>query len=438
MRFTPITEPSRKGMLEAVGIKSVADLFSDIPKKLLVEGQLGLPAEMNERQLRKELESMAAKNSNANQLSLFLGGGSYNHFIPATVPAIVGRSEFYTAYTPYQAEASQGLLQSIYEWQSHICMLTGMDVANASMYDGSTATAEAMIMARKATGREKVLVEKSLNPEYKAVLKTYARAIGAKLIEVEAKELEKELDKETACFIVQRPDFFGRVVSMEKAEKAVHANNSLFIVVVAEALSLAFLPKIAEQKADIVAAEVQSFGIPMSFGGPGAGVIACRQRFLRELPGRLVGKTLDKEGKPGFVLTLQAREQHIRRERAGSNICTNHALCALASTVYLASVGEKGLKEIAGENHKKAEYLAEKLEQLGFELPFGKDFFNEFVAKKAGARQLQEKLLGKGIVFGYLLEEHFPEMQDCLLVTATEMNSEEEIDRLATEVGEML
>lgn len=437
MQFIPNTEKDKKEMLQAIAIKSSRELFADIPKQVLLQKELNLPAALNERELRKEIESIAALNKTAGQLQLFLGAGCYNHFIPATVPAITGRSEFYTAYTPYQPEISQGILQAIFEWQTYICLLTGMDVANASMYDGASATAEAMIMAKSITGRKKVLIVKSLNPEYKAVVETYANAGGLQLKEIEISELNREIDNETACFIAQQPNFFGCIENLGEIAKQVHAKGALLIVAIAEAMSLPFIGKPAESGADIVALDVQSFGNAMNFGGPAAGVIACRQQFLRQIPGRLVGKTVDVEGKEGFILTLQAREQHIRREKAGSNICTNQALGALAATVFLATLGEKGLQLVAEENNANAKYLASKLEHLGFQFPFGNNFFNEFVVKKKDIKKIQGKLLQKNIVFGYLLEEKFPELHDCVLLAATEMNSKEEIDNLIVILDEI-
>ncbi len=434
MRFIPNSEKEKREMLKEIGVNNVKELFADVPKKVLIEREMNLQPALNERELRKEIESIAALNKTAKQLQLFIGAGCYNHFIPATVAAITSRSEFYTAYTPYQPEISQGILQAIFEWQTYICLLTGMDVANASMYDGASATAEAMVMAKNFTGRKEVLVAKSLNPEYKAVVETYANAGGLQLREIETKDLVDAIDEETACFIVQQPNFFGCIEKLSEIGKAVHAKEALLVVAIAEAMSLPFIGEPAESGADIVAADVQSFGNAMNFGGPAAGVIACRQQFLRQIPGRLVGKTADADGKEGFILTLQAREQHIRREKAGSNICTNQSLGALAATVFLATIGKKGLKEVAGENHANALYLAEKLQTIGFEFPFGKNFFNEFVAKKKDIKKIREKLLQKNIVFGLLLEENFPELRDCVLLAATEMNSKWEIDKLAAEL----
>ena len=438
MRFVPHKKEDTQEMLKVAGVKSASELFVDIPKNVLIEKELELSPPLNERELRTQVEAIAAKNKTVKQLSLFLGAGCYNHFIPATVPALVGRSEFYTSYTPYQPETSQGMLQAIYEWQTYVCMLTGMDIANASVYDGASATAEAMMMAKGITGRKKVLVTKGLNPEYKAVVETYANTNGLQLKEIEANNAEKEVDKETACLIIQQPDFFGRIKELKSVEKAVHAKDALLIVSIAEAMSFAFIGQPGKEGADIVAAEMQSLGNSMSYGGPHAGVIACRQKFMRQIPGRLVGKTVDTEGKQGFVLTLQAREQHIRRERAGSNICTNQALCALAVTVYLSTVGEKGLQEIAAENNENAEYLHKKLKALKLEFPFEENFFNEFTVKVKNAKQVQEKLLEKGTIFGYALEEKFPELKDCLIVAATEMNTKKEIDSLAKQLEAIL
>lgn len=438
VQFIPVKGREKKEMLLSVGVSSMQELFKDIPKQALAGNQLDLPSGLNEMELRKEIESIAAKNKSAKQLCLFLGAGCYNHFVPAVVDAVVSRGEFYTAYTPYQPEASQGMLQAIFEWQSWVCLLTGMDLANASMYDGASAGAEAMVMAGNATQRKKVLLAKSMNPFYKAVVKTYANANRLEVREIGAENIPEAADDRTACAIVQQPNFFGCIEQLSEIAGAVHSKGGLLVVCVAEAMSLPFLGKPGWQGADIVAAEMQGFGNRMCFGGPHVGVIACKQRFMRQIPGRLVGKTMDEEGKEGFVLTLQAREQHIRRGKAGSNICSNEALNALAAAVYLASVGEKGLKSIAEENHSNAEYLAEKLQLLGFQFPLGKRFFNEFVVRARNAKKLQAGLLEQGFVFGYALEDLFPEMQDCLLVAVTEMNGRHEIDGLAAELGKML
>ena len=438
MRFVPHNEKEKSEMLKEVGVASIEELFKDIPENVRVKGELKIGKPLSELELRREIEDLAAKNKSAKQLSLFLGAGCYNHFIPATVPAITGRSEFYTAYTPYQPEISQGMLQAIYEWQSWTCILTGMDLANASLYDGATACAEAMLMAGNARRRKKVLVSDGLNPEYLGVLKTYANANSVELKEIKIAGLEKELDENVSCLIVQQPNFFGQIEELKGLAEKLHEKKALLVVAITEALSLAFCEKPADYDADIVALEAQSFGNPMSFGGPHPGVIACKKDFVRQIPGRLVGKTNDTEGKDGFILTLQAREQHIRRERAGSNICSNQALCALASTVYLSTLGEKGLEETAKENHENAKYLAEKLKGLGFELPFGDNFFNEFVAKKQDLKEIHSALSKKDIVFGYPLEMEFPEIKDSVLLAVTEMNSKQEIDALVLELEELL
>ena len=420
MRFVPHSKQEKEEMLKGAKVSSIEELFKDIPQKLFLKEGLKLGKGLSEMELQHELQELSSKNR---QLKLFLGAGCYSHFIPAAVPAIVGRSEFYTAYTPYQPEMSQGMLQAIYEWQTYICLLTGMDVANASMYDGASACAEAMLMAVASTRKKKVAIAKGLNPQYRETVETYANVNGIEIIEVEV-NADMEIEEDTACVIAQNPDFFGRIAKLKELSEKAHAKGALLVVAVTEALSLAFAEKPVDYDADIVAMEAQSFGNAMSFGGPHAGVIACNAKFVRQIPGRLVGKTVDSGGKEGFILTLQAREQHIRRENAGSNICSNQALCALASTVYLSVVGENGLKELAIQNHKNAKYLAEKLVEKGFELPKGEDFFNEFVVKAKDARQLQEKLLEKGFAFGHLLSENE------LLVAVTEMNSKEEIDEL--------
>ena len=430
MRFIPHSDKEKEEMLKEAGVATINELFKDIPKEVFLKEELGIGKGLSEIELKKHIEELAAKSKSAKQLKLFLGAGCYNHFIPSTVSAITGRSEFYTAYTPYQPEISQGMLQAIYEWQSYICMLTEMDLANASMYDGASATAEAMMMAVHATKRKKVLFAKELNPEYRAVLQTYANSSNLELKEVALEELEKEIGDNTACLIVQNPNYLGKVEELKAISEQVQGKGAALVVAIAEALSLGFLDTPGNYGADIVAMDVQSFGNPMGFGGPAAGVIACKDKFKRHIPGRLVGKTVDSEGKEGFVLTLQAREQHIRREKASCNICSNQALCALAATVYLATVGEKGLKEIAKQNNENAKYLAEKLNGTDIELET-ENFFNEFVVKTQGAKQLQEKLLKKGFVFGYALDE------ERVLVTATELNSKDEIDELIEAIGEL-
>jgi len=379
------------------------NLFTDIPEKVRLTGPLDLPAPLTEMELLAELKEQSEKNQVKEN---YLGAGSYNHFIPSAVKHIVGRSEFYTAYTPYQAEASQGTLQVIYEYQSLICALTGMDVANASMYDGATALAEAAFLACRATGRKEVIVSSAVHPEYRKVLKTYCTAADIAIKEVAydgktgltANSLQ--LTANSSCFILQQPNFFGCVEEIKGLATKVHAAGALFIVS-ADPISLGLLKPPGEYGADVVVGEGQSLGNPRNFGGPGLGIFAVKQALIRQIPGRLVGKTLDIDGKVGYTLTLQAREQHIRRERAASNICSNEALCALAATVYLSLLGKKGLKKIAELCLDNTEKLKKKHGAL-----FSAPTFKEFVTK--------DKI-------GLPLKEFYPELKDRYLACATEL-----------------
>jgi len=442
--YISTTKKQRKEMLQSIGVNSVEDLFKDIPEKLKIK-KLNLNNPLSEAELKKTVSDLSKKNANALEYSYFLGAGIYNHFLPSVVPHLALRSEFYTAYTPYQPEVSQGNLQVIYEWQTFISELTGQDLANASVYDGATATADAMIMTKIITKRNKVLVAKSLNPEYKKVLKNYAQANEIEIKEIEYKngllsldELKKELDEKTASVILQNPNFFGCIESLEEIINLIHEKGTLSIVAVSEPVSLGLLKPAGEFDADFVTGEGQSFGIPMSFGGPGVGFYATKQKHVRFVPGRLSGKTTDSDGKEGFILTLQAREQHIRREKAISNICTNQGLMAVIATIHLSLLGKNGLKEMAELNLQKAHYAAEKIKELdGFEIFFGALFFNEFVIKTPGAEKVKEKLLEKKIISGFSLEKEFPELKDCILFCVTEMNSKESIDTLVEVLKEV-
>ncbi len=444
MDYISTTKKQRKEMLQSIGVNSVEDLFKDIPEKLKIK-KLNLNNPLSEAELKKTVSDLSKKNANALEYSYFLGAGIYNHFLPSVVPHLALRSEFYTAYTPYQPEVSQGNLQVIYEWQTFISELTGQDLANASVYDGATATADAMIMTKIITKRNKVLVAKSLNPEYKKVLKNYAQANEIEIKEIEYKngllsldELKKELDEKTASVILQNPNFFGCIESLEEIINLIHEKGTLSIVAVSEPVSLGLLKPAGEFDADFVTGEGQSFGIPMSFGGPGVGFYATKQKHVRFVPGRLSGKTTDSDGKEGFILTLQAREQHIRREKAISNICTNQGLMAVIATIHLSLLGKNGLKEMAELNLQKAHYAAEKIKELdGFEIFFGALFFNEFVIKTPGAEKVKEKLLEKKIISGFSLEKEFPELKDCILFCVTEMNSKESIDTLVEVLKEV-
>ena len=364
----------------------------------------------------------------------FLGAGCYNHYIPSVVDHIISRSEFYTAYTPYQAEISQGSLQSIFEFQTYICRLTGMDVANASMYDGSSALAEAVFMSHNITGKNKIIIPKTVHPEYRRVVQTYCRIHNINCIEInynngiiDIENLRKEINNDVAAIIVQNPNFFGCLENVKEIEKIAREKNALLIACIVEATSFGLLkPK----NADIVVGEGQSFGIPLNFGGPAFGFMAVKKEHVRKMPGRLVGQTIDSDNKKGFILTLQTREQHIKREKATSNICTNQALMALAATVYLSLLGNQ-LKDLAYINLPNAHYVHEKIKQLdNFSIPFSSPFFNEFVIKCNDIEKLISKMKKNNIVPGLDLEKYYPELKNHLLVCVTEMNSKKDIDKL--------
>ena len=425
-------------MLEAVGVSSLADLFACVPEKLRLEGGLDLPAAASEQSVLAELEALAARNVHAGSHAWFLGAGVYPHFSPAVVDAIASRAEFLTAYTPYQAEISQGTLQAIFEWQTMMCGLTGLDVSNASMYDGASATAEAALMAMRITRRARVVATAGLHPHYRDVLETYLSGLGSEVVDApraadgRSAPLDALVDDETACVIVQQPGFLGCIEDLAAAAEAARARGALLVVAVTEALSLALLRPPGELRADIVCGEAQGFGLPMGFGGPHLGFLATRQKHVRQMPGRLVGQTADAEGRRGFVLTLSTREQHIRRERATSNICTNQGLCLLMATVYLALMGRVGLRRLAEANLAKAEYAKARVRATpGLSLPLAAPTFNEFVVGLGGpAGAALRRALDAGIVGGLDLATFAPEVGPALLVCATERVSREQIDRL--------
>ncbi len=427
MDYTPNTDEDRESMLKEIGVQDIMDLFKNIPENLILKSPLRIPDQLSEFELIRELEKISKKNKKP--LS-FLGGGNYNHHIPSTVNAITSRGEFSTSYTPYQPEINQGTLQAIFEYQSMICELTGMDVANASMYDGATSLAEAMILASRIKGKKQVLVSQALNPFYREVLNTYARASEIKIVEVDiAGGLTSDFETEgSSAIIIQNPNFFGLIENLEEIRKK--AEDILFITSTTESLGWAMLKPFSEYDVDIVTAEGQSFGNPMNFGGPGLGIIATKQAYLRQIPGRLAGETVDIHGNRGFALTLCTREQHIRREKATSNICTNEGLCALAAAVYLATYG-RNLGKLAQLNNQLAVYFSDKLTQIkGIDLVFDKPFFNEFVVK------IHKDILSKlsDIEIGISLEKYYPNLEDCYLVCCTEMTPKEDINRVIDEI----
>ena len=427
MDYTPNTDEDRESMLRAIGVQKVMDLFKDIPENLVLKNPLRIPEQLSEFELRRELEKVSKKNKRP--LS-FQGGGNYKHYIASTVNAITSRGEFSTSYTPYQPEISQGTLQAIFEYQSMICELTGMDVSNASMYDGATSLAEAMILASRIKGKKQVLVSQALNPFYREVLNTYARASEIKIVDVDITNgLTSDFKTEdSSAIIIQNPNFFGLIENLKEIRKK--AEDILLITSTTEPLSWAMLKPFSEYDVDIVTAEGQSFGNPMNFGGPGLGIIATKQAFVRQIPGRLAGETVDIHGNRGFALTLCTREQHIRREKATSNICTNEGLCALAAAVYLVTYG-RNLGRLAQLNNQLAVYFSDKLSKIeGVNLVFDKPFFNEFVVR------IRKDILSKisDIEIGISLEEYYPDLEDCYLVCCTEMTPKEDIDRVIDEI----
>jgi glycine dehydrogenase subunit 1 len=444
MRYLPKSEGDRQQMLAALGVTSVDDLFRSIPAAIRLSRPLDLPAALSEPEILDTFRRFAAENA-ADTLRL-LGAGAYDHFRPVVIDSLLSRGEFLTAYTPYQAEISQGTLQAIFEFQTLMCQLTGQEVANASMYDGATALAEALLMAIRVTGRSRVVVPHSVHPEYREVLHTYLRGQSLEVVEVpfqdsgqvDAAALEAALNDQTAAVALQSPNFFGCLEDIPAAAELAHRHGALFVAAVNEPVSLGLVRPPAE--ADIVALEAQPLGLPPSYGGPYAGVIACKQQFVRSLPGRLAGQTTDRDGRRGFVLALATREQHIRREKATSNICTNQALCALAVTIFLCVYGKQGLRELASQNLAKAHYLAEQLRKTpGVRLPFSAAFFNEFVVElEDDAARIHRELLQQKIVAGVPLARWYPERKNALLLCVTETAKRADLDRFVTALGQVL
>ena len=444
MRYLPKSPSERRQMLEAIGARSIDELFASIPEALRLKRPLDLPGPLSEAELIQYFRERAAENSLG--YTSFLGAGVYNHLRSVVVDTILLRGEFLTSYTPYQAEISQGTLQAIFEFQTLIAELTGQEVANASMWDGSTATTEAVLMAERLTRRRRVLVARSVHPEYRQVLATYARNIDLQIDEIgytpsgqiDLAALSSSMNNEIGAVLVQSPNFFGALEPVSRIAQIARGSEALTIVSIAEGVSLGAVRPPAE--ADIVALETQSFGIPPSYGGPYAGVIATREKDIRQLPGRLAGQTTDAQGRRGFCLTLATREQHIRRERATSNICTNQALYALAATVHLCLLGKQGLREMAEQNIAKAQFALAELEKLpGVRRVFNGPVFNEFVLQfPRSVRMINSQLLRDKIIGPLALGAHYPELTKCGLVCVTETTRREEIERLAEAVRETL
>ena len=440
MRYIPHTKEDVRQMLATIGVATVEDLFSGVPEKVRLRRPLALDPAVAEAELMKELKRLAARNATVESYSSFLGGGAYNHFVPAAVDYLVSRSEFTTAYTPYQPEISQGTLQAIFEFQTLICQLTGMEVANASMYDGASACAEGVLMACRATKRRRVFLSAGLHPEYRATVATYCRYLEMELVDVplaadgrtDMAALQSLLDERTAAVVSGYPNFFGVIEDLAAQATLAHGVGARLVTAVAEPVSLGLLKSPGELGADIVTGEGQSFGIPLSFGGPYLGFFAARTKDIRSMPGRLVGETVDREGRRGFVLTLATREQHIRREKATSNICSNQGLCALVANITLCLLGKEGLREMAQQNLAKAEYAKGKIAALpGFSLPYAGRTFNEFVVEAPReAASLLARLQQQEILGGIPLVRFYPGMTRRFLVCVTEQNSRVEIDAL--------
>jgi glycine dehydrogenase subunit 1 len=443
MHYQPLTDAERQEFFKEIGISSFSDLLQGIPQALR-NPKLEIPEALSELEIQNLVRDLGALNATTKNHLSFLGGGSYEHFIPTAVPQIIGRSEFYTAYTPYQPEASQGTLQSIYEYQSMITELTGLDVSNASHYDGATSAAEAALLACRHTDRTKVLVARSVHPHYRRVIKTYMEGTPYSIVEFgfdkgghfDRKELESLIASDVAGAILQTPNFFGIMEDLEGLSEKLHESGALLILT-ANPISMAVLKSPGEWGADVAVGEGQPLGIPVSFGGPYLGYFSTTRALMRRIPGRLAGMTKDSEGKRAFCLTLQAREQHIRRERAASNICTNQALCALAACVYMTLLGKEGIKELAELNMDRAYYLREQISKIkGFKVDLQTPVFNEFVVEsEKDFAMIEKKLLEKKIFPGIELNKFYPDMKNKFLVCATETKTPEDLDRFVKELA---
>jgi glycine dehydrogenase subunit 1 len=441
MRYLPKSPADRAQMLRETGNKSIDDLFAPIPSQYRLTRDLKVPRQMAESEVIDFFRDCA--DTTAAGYAMFLGAGAYHHYRPVVIDALISRGEFLTAYTPYQPEISQGTLQAIFEFQTMICELTGMEVANASMYDGSTGAAEALMMAVRITGRRAGVVARSVHPEYREVMHTYTQHQGLPISEfgflengrVDMADLEKKITDDTACVMIQSPNFFGTIEDVAAVAELAHKKGALLVVSIAEALSLGIVKPPVE--ADIISMESQSFGVPLGFGGPYAGVLATKEKFVRQIPGRLVGETKDSSGKRGFVLTLSTREQHIRREKATSNICTNQALIATMATIYMTVYGREGIKELAQQNLAKAAYAAREFGKKGKILFEGAPRFHEFVVQtKEDPHEINNRLLQKKTIGGYPLKRFYPELGNAALWCCTELNTKEQIDTAVQGVGQ--
>jgi len=439
VKYIPVTPPERERMLRSIGVRAVDDLFRDIPDDVRLRGPLDLPPALPDPDLLAHVRGLAGRNADCDRLTCFLGAGAYDHFVPSTVPHLALKPEFLTAYTPYQAELMQGELQALWEYQSLMCELTAMDVANASMYDGASATGEAAHMAADLTRRTRVLVSTAVHPEYRQVLRTYTSHLRIAVEDLPAQNgvtppeaAERALGDDVAALIIQSPNFFGCLEDGQALAKIAHTRGALLVVAIADPISLGLVRPPGEYDADIVTGEGQALGNALNFGGPYLGMIATRESFVRRLPGRLAGRTVDTEGRPGYVLTLQTREQHIRRAKATSNICTNEALNALIAAVYLSTLGRRGIQDVAELNARKAHYARERIAALpGYRLAFAAPAFNEFVVRcPLPPEEINRRLLGDQILGGLPLGRFYPDLRDGWLVCVTETRTRAEIDRL--------
>lgn len=446
MRYLPLTEADRAQMLARVGARHVDELFADVPQSKLIKQPLDLPVHKSEMEVERLLKGMSLRNHTASSGPFFLGAGAYKHHIPASVDHLIQRSEFLTSYTPYQPEIAQGTLQYLFEFQTQVATLTGMDVANASMYDGSTATAEAVLMAHRVTKRRKAVLAGGLHPQYADVVKTLSLLAGDEVVTLKpdvggTDDILGQIDSSVSCVVVQTPDFFGNLHDVQEIADKAHESGALLIVVFTEAVSLGLLKSPGEMGADIVVGEGQSIGNFLNFGGPYVGLFATRQKFVRQMPGRLCGETVDAEGRRGFVLTLSTREQHIRRDKATSNICTNSGLCSLAFTIHMSLLGGKGLTRLARINHANAVLLADALAEVEGVTVLNHSFFNEFTVRLAKpAAGVVEALASRGIIAGLPVSRLLPDagLDDLLLVASTEVNTDEDRAALVAALKEVL
>ncbi|MFS2318714.1 aminomethyl-transferring glycine dehydrogenase subunit GcvPA [Maricaulis sp. D1M11] len=447
MRYLPHTDTDRSAMLDAIGVASVDDLFADVPERARLDGLIDLPKKQGELQVERAMAALSAKNIAAGQAPFFVGAGAYKHHIPATVDHLIQRSEFLTAYTPYQPEISQGTLQTLFEFQTQVAALTGMDVANASMYDGSTACAEAVMMAARVTRRDKAVMAGTVHPHYVEASRTLAKYSSVEIAVTtpglsDLSVVIDAIDDETACVVVQTPDVFGRLHDLRALSDAAHAKGALVIAVFTEALSMGLVEAPGAMGADIAVGEGQSIGVGLNFGGPYVGLFACKEdrRFIRQMPGRLAGETVDADGRRGYVLTLSTREQHIRREKATSNICTNAGLCALAWTIHMTLLGEKGFTQLARLNHEIACDLADAVSAIDGVDVLNDSFFNEFAVRlPQPAARVVDALAERGILGGVPASRLFPGLfEDVLILAATETNTPEDIAALTAALKEVL